>query len=148
MMDPVRLKDLPDEVIQNVLFRLDYRNALAIEAACRRFRDVANEPLLWKSFCRHGWKKWHPRHHFSAKLAGGEFVGWKALFAERFRSHKEVRTLIEDIVQEDLDRISRVERIVELGWDAKDAIIEAFRLAHLSEENVLAQRLAFSAPTT
>lgn len=132
--------DLPDEVIQNVLFRLNYTTALALEATCRRFRDVANEPLLWKSFCRDRWKKWEPRHNFKAKLAGSEFDGWKGLFAERTRSHREVCALIESIIEEDVNRIEKVERIVELGWDAKDALLDGFRLAHLSEKSVLAQR--------
>jgi F-box protein 21 len=144
-MNSIRLIDLPDEVIQNVLFRLDYANALALEATCRRFRDVANEPLLWKSFCRNGWKKWHPQHTFKAKLAGNDFTGWKDLFAERTRTSRETRTLIENIVEQDLDRIPKIERIVELGWDAKDALVEGFRLAHLSERNVLAQRWDSSA---
>jgi F-box protein 21 len=139
-MDPIKLTGLPDEVIQNVLFRLDYTNALALEATCRRFRDVANEPLLWKSFCRDGWKKWHPRQQFKAKLAGNEFAGWKALFAERTRSSRETRALVAGILEQDVDRIPKVERIVELGWDAKDALLEGFRLAHLDERNVLAQR--------
>jgi F-box protein 21 len=139
-MNSVRLIDLPDEVIQNVLFRLNYTTALALEATCRRFRDVANEPLLWKSFCRDGWKKWQPRHNFKAKIAGSEFDGWKGLFAERTRSHREVCALIESIIEEDVNRIRKVERIVELGWDAKDALLDGFRLAHLSEKSVLAQR--------
>ena len=139
-MNSVRLIDLPDEVIQNVLFRLNYTNALALEATCRRFRDVANEPLLWKSFCRDGWKKWQPRHNFKAKIAGSEFDCWKGLFAERTRSHREVCALIESIIEEDGNRIRKVERIVDLGWDAKDALLDGFRLAHLSEKNVLAQR--------
>ena len=146
-MKSVRLADLPDEIIQNVLFRLNYKTALALEVTCRRFRDVANESLLWRSFCRDGWKKWHPRHEITAKLAGGDFIGWKALFAERARSRKEVQTLIENIVEQDLDRISRVERIVELGWDAKDALVEAFRLAHLSEKDELAQRWDCARPS-
>jgi hypothetical protein len=139
-MNSIRLIDLPDEVIQNVLFRLNYTNALALEATCRRFRDVANEPLLWKSFCRDGWKKWQPRHNFKAKLAGSEFDCWKDLFAERTRSHREVCALIESIIEEDGNRIRKVERIVDLGWDAKDALLDGFRLAHLSEKSVLAQR--------
>jgi len=139
-MNSIRLTDLPEEVIQNVLFRLDYATALAVEATCRRFRDVANEPLLWKSFCQDGWKKWHPRHQFKAKVAGSGFTGWKALFAERTRSSRETRVLVEGIVGQDLDRIPKVERIVELGWDAKDALLDAFRNAHLNESNVLAQR--------
>jgi F-box protein 21 len=139
-MESTRLTDLPDEVIQNVLFRLEYANALALEATCRRFRDVANEPLLWKFFCRVGWKKWHPRHNFKAKLSGTEFTGWKALFAERTRSSRETRTLVQGILEEDLHRIPKVETIVELGWDAKDALLEGFRLAHLDQKNPLALR--------
>lgn len=139
-MNSIRLTDLPDEVIQNVLFRLDYKTSLALEETCRRFRNVTNEPLLWKSFCRNGWMKWHPRHQFQAKVAGSEFTGWKALFAERTRSSRETRGLVEAILEHDLNRIPKVERIVELGWDAKDALLEAFRNAHLSETNVLAQR--------
>lgn len=139
-MDSVRLTGLPDEVIQNVLFRLDFTNALALEATCWRFRDVANEPLLWKSFCRDGWKKWHPRHQFKAKLAGNDFAGWKALFAERTRASRETRALVAGILAQDLDRIPKIERIVELGWDAKDALLDGFHLAHLDERNVLAQR--------
>ena len=139
-MNSIRLIDLPDEVIQNVLFRLNYTNALALEATCRRFRDVANEPLLWKSFCRDGWKKWQPRHNFKAKIAGSEFDRWKGLFAERTRSHREVCALVESIIEEDRNRIKEVEKIVNLGWDAKDALLDGFRLAHLSEKSVLAQR--------
>jgi F-box protein 21 len=120
---------------------LDYDNALALEATCRRFRDVANEPLLWKAFCRDRWKRWHPRHQFKAKIAGSEFAGWKRLFAERIVSSREVRALIEGIVESDRSRIPKIQRVVELGWDAKDALLEEFRLAHLSEKNELAQRL-------
>jgi F-box protein 21 len=141
-MNSTRLIDLPDEVIQNVLFRLDHTTTLALEATCRRFRDVANEPQLWKAFCRDGWKKWHPRHQFKAKVAGSEFTGWKALFAERTRSSRETRALVAKILEQDLDRIPKVEKIVELGWDAKEALLEAFRNAHLNERNVLAQRWA------
>lgn len=140
-----RLIDLPDEVIQYVLLRLDYATVLALEATCRGFRGVANEPLLWKAFCCGGWKKWHPRHQFKAKLAGSEFTEWKALFAERTRSSRETRRLVDGILEQDLNRIPKVERIVELGWDAKDALLDGFHFAHLDEENVLAQRCVTAA---
>jgi F-box protein 21 len=139
-MNSISLIDLPDEVIQNVLFHLNYTNALALEATCRRFRAVANEPLLWKSFCRDSWKKWQPRHNFKAKIADSKFHGWKGLFAERTRSHREVCALVKSIVEEDGNRIAKVERIVDLGWDAKDTLLDGFQRAHLFKECVLAQR--------
>lgn len=142
-MAHIQLTDLPDEVIQTVLYQLTYTGALALEATCRRFRDVSNEPLLWKRYCQQSFKKWRSGD-VKARSASKDFTGWKLLFEERMRTNKNIRNLMNGVIDIGTDRIRRLENITRLGYDAKEALIEGFKNAHLHTGDVLARRWACS----
>ena len=133
------LTELPDEVIQVVLSYLPPISNAALQQTCRHFADVANEPLLWKSYCQDTFKWWDSRHTFKARLQDASFTGWKDLFAERHKTSRASRNAVDKIVNEESGRLDSMKVILEAGYDAKQDLLDMFWNA-ASSHNRLAQR--------
>ena len=134
-----QLTTLPDEVIQVVLTYLPPLSNIALQQTCRRFADVANEPLLWKEYSQRTYKWWDSRHQFQTKLSDASFSGWKDLFAGRYRTSRTTRRAIDEIVAEELGRLDSLQIILDIGYDAKRDLLDLFYNA-ASSKNHLAQR--------
>lgn len=133
------LTELPDEVIQVILHYLPPSTTAALQQTCRRFTNVANEPLLWKAYCQQGFRWWDKRHEIQAKLQDASFIDWKALFANRHSLSCATRSAINKIIAVEHGRHDSVKAILEAGYDAKDALFDMFWNAS-SSENHLAQK--------
>jgi F-box protein 21 len=136
-----QLTALPDEVVQAILGYLPAPTTVALQQTCRRFVHVANEPLLWRSYCQREWRWWDRRRH-AFLTAGPSDVGvvdWKALYADRHTSAKATRTAVSHIVADDVGRLDRVASILDSGYDVKDTLLDLFVNAAASESH-LAQK--------
>ncbi|KIX01135.1 uncharacterized protein Z518_10201 [Rhinocladiella mackenziei CBS 650.93] len=133
------LTALPDEVIQAILSYLPPSTTLALQTTCRRFANVANEPLLWKTYCKQGFRWWDTHHQITTKLEDASFTDWKKLFAARHASAGKTRKAIGKIVAEELGRLDWIKTILEIGYDAKDDLLDMFWNAS-SSQNHLAQK--------
>ncbi|KAJ9611606.1 hypothetical protein H2200_004790 [Cladophialophora chaetospira] len=133
------LTDLPDEVIQVILSFLPPISNIALQQTCRHFANIANEPLLWKSYCQETFKWWDIRHVFKARLQDVSFTGWKDLFAQRHTTSRATRTAVDNIVTKETGRLDSMKVILEAGYDAKQDLIDMFWNA-ASSPNHLAQR--------
>lgn len=131
------LTTLPDEVIQSILSYLPPLTTLALQQTCRRFANVANEPLLWKKYCQQSFRWWDKR--FSPQLQDASFTEWKDLFARRNTSSRATRDAINKIVAKELGRLDSLKTILETGYDAKDDLLDMFWNAS-SSQNHLAQK--------
>ena len=134
-----QLIDLPDEVIQVILSFLPPTSNVALQQTCRHFANIANEPLLWKSYCQETFKWWDTRHAFRARLQDMSFFAWKDLFAQRHKSSRATRIAVDNIVTKELGRLDSLKIILEAGYDAKQDLIDMF-LNAASSQNHLAQR--------
>src|SRR5450432_1363338 len=75
---------LPDEIIQQVLFYLPPEDTLIVQDASRRLNRLANEPLLWRYYCRTLFKYWDSKHRIRQKLAGNvSDIDWKKIYFYR-----------------------------------------------------------------
>ncbi len=128
---------LPDEVIQAILWYLPAPTAVALQQTCRRFVNVVNEPLLWKSYCRRQFRWWKRRPPFGS--SSSDSIEWKSLYADRHRSAAATRTAISQIVTDDVGRLDRIATILEAGYDVKDTLLDLFWNSSASE-NHLAQK--------
>ena len=66
-------------------------------------------------------------------------VDWKKIFADRHRVDGITSRTVDSIVAGQLDRSEKSERIVGLGYDAKDALLRNLRVGE-DAADVLAQR--------
>lgn len=133
------LTALPDEVIQSILSYLPPLTTLALQQTCRRFANVSNEPLLWKTYCQRAFRWWDKRHQIATRLQDTSFTTWKDLFALRHETSRATRKAIDHIVAEELGRLDSINIILRAGYDAKDDLLDLFWNAS-SSDNHLAQK--------
>jgi hypothetical protein len=137
------LTSLPNEVIQVILAYLPPLDNIALQQTCRHFATVANQPLLWRTYCRETFKWWDKRHAVKSRLRDTSYVEWKDLFARRHRASRATRHAVDKIVTEELGRLDSLRIILEAGYDSKQDLLDMFWNAALSP-NHLAQRSAIS----
>ena len=135
-----RLVDLPDEISRSICFLLDWHDAISLQSTCRRFRDIANEPLLWKHYCRSIFKYWAAAHQISTKLADPSFMQWKQQFRERHEAECKTRSALQDIISSQKARTPKIESIVNLGYDAKDVLLLQRHASASEADDHLARR--------
>lgn len=135
------LDQIPDEIIQHLLYYVSPEDTLHnFQLLSRRFRHLANEPLLWKYYCRSTFRFWHSEHDFRSKLKQrASEVNWKRLFILRKTRNGQISRLLDEIIATKVGRLRRFEQISRLGYDAKDFLLEQCRIDE-SAEDVLARR--------
>ncbi|KAI9738327.1 MAG: hypothetical protein M1834_008825 [Cirrosporium novae-zelandiae] len=126
------LASLPDEIIQHILEYLPPLSVPSVQRASRRFKGVANEPLLWRHFYR---------THFVYRDRNCEVLtrAWKQKYVYRYQLEQEVEWLLDSIIASQLGRVEKFQRIVEFGIDAKDTLLRNINAGD-DEEDVLARR--------
>lgn len=136
------IQDLPDELVQQILFHVPPRDILTnTQLVCRRFHEQSSEGLLWRYHCIKEYRYWDDRHLIKQKCAGliGD-VDWKKLF--RYRLHVDHKTSgsLDSIISAQTGRIEKFEQVGKFGYDAKDALLRHCRTPE-NTEDVLARRL-------
>lgn len=138
-MAQAELTSLPDEILRSVCFFLDWRDAISLQSTNRRFRDVADEHLLWKYYCQCSFRYWAVSHQISSKLADSSFVQWKQLFSYHHEADVRTRSALQGIISSQRARTPKIESIVELDYGAKDELLQSH--ARASEfDDYLARR--------
>lgn len=138
------LDNLPEEVLYSILCYCHPTSSVALQQTARRFRNVTNEPLLWRFYCKTYFKQWDHRHRLPEKLAGPvRSVSWKALYVSRHHIDRVTSSLLDKIIASQTGRINKFRMVVDFGYDTKETL-----LRHLSvgpeAEDYLARRLALS----
>lgn len=140
------LSTLPDELVQHILYHVPPPSATALERVSKRFSNVANEPLLWRYYCRAHFRYWDEEHGIRHKFAGqGSSVDWKQVYASRVLVDRTTTRLLGEILSNQNGRIDKIQKIVALGYDVKDTL---FRQIDTQEEaeDVLARRYVLAIP--
>jgi F-box protein 21 len=138
-MAPASLQDLPDEVIQAILGYGSAESAVSISSTCWRFHDIANEPLLWKTYCQKDFRYWSASHKRKEKLRDATCDDWKALYISRATAPRPTKRLIDHIIHNSTGQIDTLSSIVAIGYDAKDTLLDIFHRSP-SSPNHLAQK--------
>lgn len=117
------LTALPDEVLQLILQYLDPQGCLALERTARRFTSVANEPAVWRHYCKTLFHYWDRKHDVENKMEQPpSSIDWKAIFVQRHRVDKETTKSLNDILSSQCGRIQKVQSIMDSGYDTKDTL--------------------------
>lgn len=137
----ISFNDLPDEVLQHILYFLSPLDVLAnTQNVSKRFNRLCSEPLLWRHHCQAQFKYWDSKHRIKQKYLGsvGD-VDWKTLFIHRMKVDTKTTEILDSILEGQINRIKKFRKIAEFGYDAKDTLL---RHCHASEdaEDVLARR--------
>lgn len=137
---PGTLASLPDEVLQQILSYISSKELGRVQCLSRHFYRLSSEPMLWRRLCRTEFKFWDSKHQIEQKFKGniGD-VDWKTLYV--FRKNVEFRTIsvLDSILEVQVDRINKFEKIAEFGYDAKDILVQQCHTAG-AVEDVLARK--------
>ena len=139
--------DLPDEVLQHILFYLSPDDLLSnVQRLSKRFSRLASEPLLWRHHCRVHFRYWDSKHRIRQKILGnvGD-VDWKTLYMHRKRVESETASVLDSIIAGQVNRIQKFKIIADFGYDAKDILLKHCRTCETAED-VLARRQAVHSP--
>ena len=134
------LVNLPDEILSAICLKLPPLTLVALEETSKRFSDVTNDAYIWRCYCLITWDYWEEHHEFQKKLIlPVKAVNWKQLFVQRTVTATFVSKTLDSILASQKDRITKVERILEKGYDAKDILIRNTQASEY-ESDVLARR--------
>lgn len=125
-MVPISLHNLPDEVVQTILIYVSASTAISLSRTCWRFHNIANEPLLWRTYCQNDFRYWSASHKRREKLRDATCDDWKALYVSRAVAPRPTKHLIESIINNSTGQIDTLSSIVGLGYDAKDTLLDLF----------------------
>lgn len=132
---------LPNEILNSILCYSSPQSCVAVEQTHTRFRNVTNEPLLWRYHCQSHYKYWDGRHEMRHKLTQPvNTIDWKALFVSRYLVDLSVTRLLDSILESQTGRIKKFRSVVDLGYDAKDTLLRHSQVE--SGEDILARRWA------
>lgn len=117
---------LPDEIIHHIIYHLDPLEILwSFQRVNRRAALLAQAPLIWKANCKHSFKFWSPSHDYSTlETLPVADVSWKDLFVLRAKKNARASLLFREIMTTKLRRWEKFEEICEMGYDAKDFLIQ------------------------
>ncbi|RAL08438.1 YccV-like-domain-containing protein [Aspergillus homomorphus CBS 101889] len=115
---------LPEELLQQILYYCQPHSTAALEQTARRFRGVTNEPTVWRYYCLTRFKFWAPGHEISRRLVGPiSGSSWKQLYIVKHSSYRATTRLLDSILSSQAGRIEKFQAIIDLGYDAKDALL-------------------------
>jgi F-box protein 21 len=134
------LNDLPDEIIQQILFYISPGDALVVQHVSRRLNQLVNEPLLWRHHCLKSFKYWDAKHRIRQKFAGiVADVDWKKIYFYRRDVDVQTTRILNGILDGQIKRIEKFESISQFGYDAKDTLLRHCATDE-AVEDVLARR--------
>lgn len=138
------LDSLPEEVLHSVLYYCHPATSAALAQAARRFRRVADEPLLWRFYCQTHFKHWDHEHNLLDKLARPvPSVNWKALYISRHLVDRATSRLLDSILASQTGRLEKIQMVIDLGFDIKDTLLRHGSVGP-DTEDYLARRYALS----
>lgn len=139
-MQPPSLCGLPDEILHHILCYGPTSSATALEQTALRFRNVTNDPLLWRRYCQNDFRFWDQKHGIREKIdCPAVNVGWKKLYEARWLIDIATTGLLDSILASQTGRIEKVHRIIGFGYDAKDTLL-LHASAPSDQEDFLARR--------
>ena len=135
------LDDVPDEIVRHILLFVSPEDNLRnVQHLAKHLNHLANEPLLWRYYCRTSYKYWAPEHRLSQKLAArASDIEWKDLWITRKRLDTRNARLFNGLLSTKVGRLRKLGRICEGGYDAKDFLLGQLRTDE-SAEDMLARR--------
>ena len=133
------LNFVPDELIHQILLHLPPASVAAVQRTSKRFNKLAG-PSIWRYLCLTQYVYWAEEHEIREKFSDAiDRNEWKEIFVERHRIDHVVSNEIDSILASQVSRAEKLQRIVEVGYDAKDILL---RHLHVDDEaeDVLARR--------
>lgn len=124
--EALSLEQMPDEIIGHLLYYLSPEdNLFGVQLVSRRFYRLVNAPLLWKYYCRTSLKYWSPHHRLEERLAApAQRTNWKRLYIHRSGLNLQVSNTLDEVIRTKVHRGRGFETISQLGYDAKDVLLE------------------------
>lgn len=127
-LDGKSFQNLPSEILIQIVQHLSPYDTVSIGQVSRLFRQIADEPTLWRQHCTNRYRYWAKRHNFAQKLqAPAKEVDWKRLYRDRVAADRVANTEFDGILASTTRRLPRIERIADLEHDAKDALFKHAR---------------------
>lgn len=135
------IDSMPDEIIRQVLQHVPPQQAYDnIPLVSKKLKRIATDPLLWKYYCQTSFRYWHPSHRLDDKLrARASKTAWRDLWRRRKYRNDLAARLLDEILATKVSRMAKVGRICQLGYDAKDFLLEQIETPD-SAEDALARR--------
>ena len=136
---PFVLTDLPNEVLFEVLTHVPPTSVARLQRTSRKFNDLA-QPLLWRYYCQTHFKYWSEERHIHQILQeDASKVDWKKIFAQRHVIGRDISRELNGILNSQVGRGEKCERIISVGYDAKDMLLQNLEVGD-DAEDVLARR--------
>jgi F-box protein 21 len=140
-MDASTMRELPEELLEAIVYYLPPADTLSFGATCRHCNKVTYEQLVWRRHCVETWRYWNPNHELKERLLSPPAqIKWRQLYNERSLVDQEAAALFEQLLLTQQYRLQRMEKISKMGYDIKDLMLHLLNNTPDDAEDVLARR--------
>ncbi|OQN98874.1 hypothetical protein B0A48_15220 [Cryoendolithus antarcticus] len=140
-MDKSSFRNLPDELLEAIVYYLPPDATLAFGSTCRACNKITYEPLVWRRHCRHRWHYWQDKDDIDERLhAPPVQTKWRQIYNERAMVDKQALANFEALLGTQQYRIQRIEEISNVGYGIKDLFLALRDDTPDDAEDVLARR--------
>lgn len=139
-MAPMAFNDLPNEVIFTILQHLPPSSVPVLDLVSKKFRELANQPVLWRGYCCSSYKYWSPYWRIEEKYAEDVAnTDWKSIYVKRHTIDRSTTQEIDSIIAGQQKRLERSAKVMRMGCDTSDTLMKHLLVTD-STEDVLARR--------
>ncbi|KAF2723497.1 YccV-like-domain-containing protein [Polychaeton citri CBS 116435] len=136
-----RLSDLPDELLEAIVYYLPPNDTLSFGATCRHHNTITYEPLVWRRHCIQTWRYWEPLRDLPGLLeAPPAQTKWRQLYNQRKMIDKRALDTFNLLLLSQQQRLARMEEVGVKGYDVKDLLLQLLNDTPDDADDVLARR--------
>lgn len=140
-MDNSLLRQLPDELLEAIVYYLPPAATVAFGTTCRACNKITYEPLVWRRHCQRKWHYWAEKDHFHERLrAPPAQTKWRHMYNERAMIDKQASQLFDTLLESQQHRIQHIEELSRLGYRIKDLFLNIRDGTPDDADDVLARR--------
>lgn len=140
-MDDSPMRNLPDELLEAIVYNLPPQANISFGATCKRCNKITYEPLVWRRHCIETWRYWNQDHNLEEKLGRAPAqMHWRQLYNLRWRTDREAMRLFDELLLTQQYRLQRMEKISSMGYDIKDLMLRLLNETPDDAEDILARR--------
>lgn len=128
------LESLPNEILYQIITSCHAQSVFSLYQTSHKLNDLIDNHV-WRVLCERDFIYWSPEHDIESRLRRDvKHMDWRYMFINRWSKQLETTGLLDSILESQSGRIDKFQRIVDLGYDVKDCLLEHLSVSDDTED--------------